>query len=104
MSQRLAAGACAGMSATLVTHPLDVVRLRLSLPNAGYTGRLTAPPRCTRAAFHCIWPGAGCQYYRSMNMARDITLEVIFHVTFILRYHAYSTDIPAVSNVRISLT
>ena len=45
MSQRLLAGACAGMSATLVTHPLDVVRLRLSLPHAGYTGKLLCTAR-----------------------------------------------------------
>lgn len=43
VSQRLLAGACAGMSATLVTHPLDVVRLRLSLPQAGYTGKPDDP-------------------------------------------------------------
>ena len=38
VSQRLLAGACAGVSATFITHPLDVIRLRLSLPQTGYTG------------------------------------------------------------------
>ena len=56
VSQRLLAGACAGMSATLVTHPLDVVRLRLSLPHAGYTGKLAACPLLPLTAFHFIWP------------------------------------------------
>ena len=36
--RRLAAGAGAGMTATALTHPLDVVRLRLALPNSPYTG------------------------------------------------------------------
>jgi solute carrier family 25 phosphate transporter 23/24/25/41 len=35
---RLAAGACAGMTATAVTHPLDTVRLRLALPSHPYKG------------------------------------------------------------------
>ena len=40
---RLVAGAMAGMSATVLTHPLDVLRLRLALPKAQYTG---APQSC----------------------------------------------------------
>jgi len=35
---RLACGACAGMTATAITHPLDTLRLRLALPNNGYSG------------------------------------------------------------------
>ena len=40
---RLAAGACAGMTATALTHPLDTVRLRLALPNHAYKGVLSYP-------------------------------------------------------------
>lgn len=35
---RLTAGACAGMTATALTHPLDTLRLRLALPNHPYKG------------------------------------------------------------------
>ncbi len=38
MPLRLAAGAAAGMTATALTHPLDVMRLRLALPRSPYTG------------------------------------------------------------------
>ena len=31
-------GALAGMTGTALTHPLDTIRLRLALPNHGYTG------------------------------------------------------------------
>ena len=36
--KRLLSGACAGVTATALTHPLDTVRLRLALPNHPYTG------------------------------------------------------------------
>ncbi|EFN55770.1 hypothetical protein CHLNCDRAFT_23011 [Chlorella variabilis] len=36
--KRLLSGACAGMTATALTHPLDTMRLRLALPNHGYKG------------------------------------------------------------------
>ena len=36
--QRLTAGACAGMTATAMTHPLDTLRLRLAMPKHGYAG------------------------------------------------------------------
>ena len=36
--QRLSAGACAGMTATALTHPIDTVRLRLAMPTHPYKG------------------------------------------------------------------
>lgn len=47
--RRLLAGACAGMTATALTHPLDTVRLRLALPNCGYTGMTNAFVSMVRA-------------------------------------------------------
>ena len=38
LKERLTAGALAGMTGTAITHPLDTIRLRLALPNHGYTG------------------------------------------------------------------
>jgi solute carrier family 25 (mitochondrial phosphate transporter), member 23/24/25/41 len=47
--RRLVAGACAGMTATALTHPLDTVRLRLALPNSGYNGMTHAFMTMVRA-------------------------------------------------------
>ncbi len=39
VTKRLTAGACAGMTASALTHPLDTARLRLALPNHPYKGQ-----------------------------------------------------------------
>lgn len=38
LPKRLLSGACAGMTATALTHPLDTMRLRMALPSHGYKG------------------------------------------------------------------
>ncbi len=53
VARRLASGACAGMTATSLTHPLDTVRLRMALPNHPYTGA------CMRACACGAHIGAG---------------------------------------------
>ena len=47
VAMRLTAGACAGMTATALTHPLDTVRLRLALPSHPYAG-VSHPTRAHR--------------------------------------------------------
>lgn len=48
LARRLLSGACAGMTATALTHPLDTVRLRMALPSHPYKGEaimLRSPER-----------------------------------------------------------
>eukprot|EP00983_Pelagomonas_calceolata_P047148 1140506-Pelagomonas_calceolata.AAC.2 len=46
VAKRLMAGACAGMTASALTHPLDTARLRLALPNHPYKGQCLLPASC----------------------------------------------------------
>ncbi len=65
VGQRLTAGAFAGMSAVAVTHPLDVIRLRLSLPRAGYTG-------VSPAVFTSYYSASRCLLGVNLTMARAL--------------------------------
>lgn len=51
---RLTAGACAGMTATALTHPLDTLRLRLALPNHGYAGTLPFYSPCGSTYYYVL--------------------------------------------------
>ena len=83
---RLIAGACAGMTATALTHPLDTVRLRLALPNHPYKGALEAITTIVKtegslALFKGIWPTLiGVAPYAAINFATyDLTKNWIYH-------------------------
>ncbi len=57
--RRLAAGACAGMVATLLTHPLDTLRLRLAVdPNLRGVGGTVAV---------LLKEGKGAAFYRGLG-------------------------------------
>ena len=43
--QRLVSGACAGMTATTVTHPLDVVRVNMQVGQYKVSQRVGSPPK-----------------------------------------------------------
>eukprot|EP01023_Acetabularia_acetabulum_P027144 TRINITY_DN256_c1_g1_i1.p1 TRINITY_DN256_c1_g1~~TRINITY_DN256_c1_g1_i1.p1 ORF type:complete len:312 (+),score=70.25 TRINITY_DN256_c1_g1_i1:164-1099(+) len=73
--RRLMAGACAGMTATALTHPLDTLRLRLALPNHGYNGMTGAFTTIMRTeGFLALYKGLpatliGIAPYAALNFA-----------------------------------
>ena len=52
LAARLAAGACAGMTATALTHPIDTVRLRLALPSHPYNVSMYARASACQLSSH----------------------------------------------------
>jgi solute carrier family 25 phosphate transporter 23/24/25/41 len=85
ISRRLIAGACAGMTATALTHPLDTVRLRLALPNHPYKGAVDAITTIAKtegalALFKGIWPTLiGVAPYAAINFATyDLTKKFVY--------------------------
>ena len=75
LKERLCAGALAGMTGTALTHPLDTIRLRLALPNHGYSGignAFTTVVRTegVRALYKGLVPTlAGIAPYAAINFA-----------------------------------
>jgi solute carrier family 25 phosphate transporter 23/24/25/41 len=75
VARRLTAGALAGMTGTAITHPLDVVRLRLALPEHPYRGTVHAFGNIARsegvlALYKGITPTlAGIAPYAACNFA-----------------------------------
>lgn len=86
VSRRLIAGACAGMTATALTHPLDTVRLRLALPNSGYSGMGNAFVTMIRAeGMASMYKGlvptlVGIAPYAALNFASYDMMKRWFYV------------------------
>eukprot|EP00798_Chlamydomonas_sp_ICE-L_P016047 gene16047-22183_t len=86
LAKRLTAGACAGMTATAITHPLDTVRLRLALPNHPYKGSIDAISTMVRTeGIMSLYKGlvptlVGVAPYAALNFATyDLTKKWLYH-------------------------
>lgn len=86
VGRRLVAGACAGMTATALTHPLDTVRLRLALPNHPYHGATHAAMTMARTeGLGSLYKGLvptliGIAPYAALNFASyDLIKKWIYH-------------------------
>ncbi|KAG2445372.1 hypothetical protein HYH02_008837 [Chlamydomonas schloesseri] len=84
--RRLLAGACAGMTATALTHPLDTVRLRLALPNHPYKGAIDAATTMVRTeGMISLYKGLvptliGIAPYAALNFASyDLIKKWMYH-------------------------
>ncbi|PNH02235.1 putative envelope ADP,ATP carrier protein, chloroplastic [Tetrabaena socialis] len=86
LARRLLAGACAGMTATALTHPLDTVRLRLAMPNHPYSGAIHAAAMMARnEGFISLYKGLvptliGIAPYAALNFATyDLLKKWLYH-------------------------
>uniref|UniRef100_A0A061SE49 Solute carrier family 25 (Mitochondrial phosphate transporter), member 23/24/25/41 n=1 Tax=Tetraselmis sp. GSL018 TaxID=582737 RepID=A0A061SE49_9CHLO len=85
VARRLLSGACAGMTATALTHPLDTVRLRLALPNHEYRGTVDAIRTMVRAeGLGSLYKGlaptlVGIAPYAALNFASyDLLKSIVY--------------------------
>ncbi|GAX84833.1 hypothetical protein CEUSTIGMA_g12254.t1 [Chlamydomonas eustigma] len=86
VARRLLSGACAGMTATALTHPLDTLRLRLALPNHQYKGAVDAVMTIARtegalAMYKGLVPTLlGVAPYAAINFATyDLSKKWYYH-------------------------
>lgn len=86
VARRLLAGACAGMTATALTHPLDTVRLRLALPGHPYKGAIHAASTMVRTeGVVSLYKGLaptliGIAPYAATNFATyDLLKKTVYH-------------------------
>lgn len=83
VARRLLSGACAGMTATALTHPLDTVRLRLALPGHEYNGMAHAIKQMVRhEGVGSLYKGlaptlVGIAPYAALNFASYDLLKAI---------------------------
>lgn len=92
--RRLMAGACAGMTATALTHPLDTIRLRLALPNSGYSGMSNAFATVVRqegmvALYKGLLPTlVGVAPYAALNFATyDLLKQALYDGNYNRQQH-----------------
>ena len=85
LKERLCAGAMAGMTGTALTHPLDTIRLRLALPNHGYSGIAHAFSTVVKAeGFGALYKGlvptlAGIAPYAAINFASYDMAKTLYY-------------------------